>query len=202
MEKTKITPQMRVFAEQIIIGWSPEEAVVRAGWPEERARWKARELLSTPAVAELIYEMRCTGEGLPGSAVDRLKIDNILLRLTNLAYSNILDYVEWNNDELTVKKSSDLTRNQAECIRSIEVEPNKYGNKIKIKMHDKLRAIEMLGKNRGMFKDRPVVENNLTINWAVDDGKGKDVIDVEAKEIDSGLLDKIVGYDDEKEEDY
>ena len=136
ISKSKISPRQRIFAEQYVLLGDGVEAAKRAGWEEDQARRVAKEMLASPAVLELIFELRESDGLLPGECLERLKENNIMRRLANIAYGSVTDFVEWSNDEVRIKASKDLSRAMAESILSIEMETGRYGPKVKVKLHD------------------------------------------------------------------
>jgi phage terminase small subunit len=170
MTRKKLTPRQEVFAQQyVLLGGTKDvatEAAVMAGCNPERAMFNAHDMLENPRVQELIFELGQAGEGCNETNLQRLREDNILTELAELAYSNVKDYVEWGPDGLVIKESGKLSRAKAKAIVSIEMTPTRFGTSaVKIKLHDKIKALELLGKYRGLFKERRVVDANVEIGW-------------------------------------
>jgi phage terminase small subunit len=87
----------------------------------------------------------------------------VLEELTRLARANMQDYV--GPDDIVVPMQS-LTRDQAAAVQERTVEHYTEGGgdearevkKIKFRLADKLRALELLGKHHALFTDRHVHE--------------------------------------------
>lgn len=84
------------------------------------------------------------------------------------------------NEDGSVKPVSEWPK---ELIAGFEIEEiyNKseaVGNIKKVKAVDRLRAMEMLGKERGMFANRTKLETTLTLEQLVEQSNSKGVIDV------------------------
>ena len=81
--------------------------------------------------------------------------DRVLRELARLAFVNPTDVI--NMEDATLKESSDVDDTAA--IQSVKVKSfGENGIEREIKMTDKLRALELLGKHLGMF------QNNLNLN--------------------------------------
>lgn len=79
----------------------------------------------------------------------------ILDELKAIAFSDIRKIFTDKND---LKKIHDLDNETAAAVSSIDVEDShvgkgKFATTKKVKLHDKMRALQMLGKHHGMFKE-------------------------------------------------
>ena len=74
----------------------------------------------------------------------------MIRELAAIGFSKATDYAEIDGSLVTIKPTSDLTEDQARAIAGIE--QGNFG--IKIKICDKVKALELLGKHMGMFVDR------------------------------------------------
>ena len=70
--------------------------------------------------------------------------------LAKIAFSNLPDVVDPLNGAVIM--SAD--RDDLACIQSIKVKTTESGTEREVKLADKMRALELLGKHLGMFKDR------------------------------------------------
>ncbi len=115
---------------------------------------KAQEVAALPQVARLIRQHK--NEALANSAVT---LENTLKGLASIAFTDMTDFVEWSDGKVTLKPSYALEPHQKAAIREIIVTPD---GAIHVKLHDKLRALECLGKHIGMFeKSRPELAQPL-----------------------------------------
>ena len=114
---------------------------------------KAQEVASLPHVAEMIRKIQ--GEA---AARNRVSVDETLRQLSAIAYSDITDFVEFDGTEAHLRDITRLAPEQRYCIREIDVHS---GGGFRIRLHDKLRAIELLGKHLGMFDPRAVAPCNF-----------------------------------------
>jgi phage terminase small subunit len=88
-------------------------------------------------------------------------VDRIISELALLGFSNMLDYMQPQDDGTAYVDLSKLTREQAAAISEVTVESYMEGHgedarpvkKVKFKLTDKRSALVDLGKHFGMFKD-------------------------------------------------
>ena len=76
--------------------------------------------------------------------------DKVLEELAAIAFARATDYAEVKDDQVIIKDTSGLSENQIKAIAGIK--QGKFG--IEVKLNDKEKALELLGRHLGMFKDR------------------------------------------------
>lgn len=124
-----------------------------------------------------IYEDECVGgrkEKYERALVARgeYMAQRVLLELNRCGFS---DKRKLYNDDGSLKAVSDLDDDVAACIAGIEVEDAKYdkdGEEIKgvtrkVKVVDKLKAIELYGKNLKMFTDKIDVSGTMSLEGLI-----------------------------------
>lgn len=85
--------------------------------------------------------------------------ETLLSQLWAIATASPADLMKIENGVLQYKDTAELTKKQRAAIASME----KSANGPKIKLYDKLKALELLGKCMGLFDSRPEqqMETNL-----------------------------------------
>ncbi len=98
------------------------------------------------AIAERVREL---------SDLYDVSVSKTLRELTNIAYSNISNYIEI--DELSGEPTLNLTKctpEQLSAIKSFEFDDKpRGGRKIKFQLHDKLGALNSMARYQGLFAD-------------------------------------------------
>jgi len=84
--------------------------------------------------------------------------DKVVNELANIAFADISSFLKVENNQVEVFDTDSI---QHEMLAAIaEIKEGNYG--ISIKLHDKLKALELLGRHLGMFKDK--VEVTADVN--------------------------------------
>jgi len=84
--------------------------------------------------------------------------EQILQELAAIGFAKATDYWKVENDRLQVRPTQELDPRSAAAVASIE----KTSGGLKLKLYDKLKALEMLGKHSGLFDvQAEPVKNNL-----------------------------------------
>jgi len=92
-----------------------------------------------------------------------INADRVILELAKIAFVNPTDVI--NIDEATIKDNTN--REDTAAISSIKVRriPTENGDVVEreIKVYDKIKALELLGKHLGMFTDKYKVEGAVPV---------------------------------------
>ncbi len=94
------------------------------------------------------------------SSPNRIRADRVLEELARVAYANCGDYSTWGPDGVELKNSQELTEEQTAAVAEVSQTTTRYGGTVRIKYHDKIRALELLSKHLGMFADKIQVEHS------------------------------------------
>jgi phage terminase small subunit len=155
----KLTPKQERFVEEYLIDLNATQAAIRAGYSVKTADRIGPELLGKTCVSEAIQKAIAERSRRTGINQDR-----IVRELAKIAFVNAADVVDF--DEATVRYEADLDDTAA--IQSVKIKkiPTQEGDIIEreIKIADKLKALELLGKHLGMFKDK--IDVNVDVNLA------------------------------------
>jgi len=144
----KLTEKQKRFVEEYLIDLNATQAAIRAGYSPKTADRIGPELLGKTCVLETIQKAIAERSRRTGINQDR-----IIRELAKIAFVNAADVI--NFDEATIRDyvdSDDTAAIQAVKVKRI---PTQDGDIIEceIKIADKLKALELLGKHLGMFKD-------------------------------------------------
>ena len=156
----ELTEQQKLFAKEFVVDFNATQAAIRAKYSENTAAQQASRLLKNVKITELIAEnIKNTHDKLD------ITIDRIAEEFEKVGFSSIADFIDWEEgtDNLLIKFKDlkSLTREQRACISEISVHTTVLGHKtFKIKLHDKLKALEALGRHKSMFTDK--FEGKLT----------------------------------------
>lgn len=144
-----MTKKQKRFVEEYLIDLNATQAAIRAGYSPETAYSIGSENLKKPEIRVCIEKAMAERSKRTGINQDR-----IIMELAKIGLLNPKDLVDF--DEATVKEEA--TEEDLAAIASVRVKrfPTKdgEGTEREIKMHDKTKALELLGRHFGMFKDK------------------------------------------------
>ena len=130
------------------------QAAIRAGYSEKTACEQGSRLLANVKVQEAIQKAR-----IERQERTRITQDMVLMELAAVGFSKATDYATIRGPLVEMTPTDRLTDKQKSAVASIE--QGNFG--IKVKLHDKVRALELLGKHLGLFDGRggvPEKDNN------------------------------------------
>lgn len=155
--------RLRAFVNQLVNhdGMNATEAYQNCGMfpvvKRTSAAAAASKLMANPFVQFYIEE--ATEEKRTRLSIEN---DDILREQYRLATSDIRNYLSWGPNGITWKASDTLTEDAARAIEQIDIWQDVFEGedgsvtklRIKMKMHPKIPALEMLAKHLGLY--RPV----------------------------------------------
>ena len=153
-----LTKKQRVFIEEYLQCWNAAEAARRAGYSERTARTQGSKLLTKVDIVEAIQKR---------IEEKAMSADEVLVRLADQARVSLDDFVtiygtgksEWNLDLPKI-----IREGNSHLIKSLT--PTQYG--LKVELHDKQKALELLGRHHKLFTDKTEItgggsDNALTV---------------------------------------
>ncbi len=141
------TERQLAFIREFLVDGNAAEAARRAGYSAENANGIAYHLRNDPKIAERIAA---------GQARRREKkqitADRVLEELGRMAFSTMSDYVEWGPGGITLRDHALLDEDQKAAVA--DVEPKGNGKVARLKLYDKLAALNALARHLGMTGGR------------------------------------------------
>lgn len=145
----KLTLKQQRFVEEYLVDLNATQAAIRAGYSPKTAKEIGSQNLTKLNIKNCIDMAMAQRSKRTGINQDR-----IVEEIAKIAFVNPTDVI--NMDEATVL--GDSNREDTATIASVKVKviPTEDGDitEREIKMYDKLKALELLGKHLGMFKDK------------------------------------------------
>lgn len=139
----RMTAQQQKFAEGYLASSNGYRSALAAGYSESVAN-NAYQILKKPQVAEYVKKRQAE---LARECVD---VERVLRELASIAFSDAGDYVEVEDGQVRVRDTKALGAEKRAAIALV-----KEGTRgVELRLHDKLRALEILGKSAGMFSER------------------------------------------------
>ena len=151
-----LTPKQRRFVNEYLIDFNATQAAIRAGFSKRSAGNIANEYLKKPHIqAELQKRQKKLQEKL------EITQEKVLQELASIAFANGSDFATVIPGGIVeVIPTSEVPKEKLPAIAGIE--QTRTG--VKVKTHDKVRALEKLGEYLGLFESgqpQGPTENNL-----------------------------------------
>lgn len=176
---SKLSDKQKRFCEEYLIDFNGTQAAIRAGYSKKTAKEQSSRALTLVNVQEHIaFMQRQTSEKL------NITKERVLNEYAKIAFSDIRNLF---NEEGALVDITKLDDNSAGAVSSVksseEWGEDKHGNRIvvgnlkEVKVFDKIRALQDLGKHLGLFKEdndqsKPVVNNIISLGEGVDPNAG------------------------------
>lgn len=140
-----LKPKYKAFADAYLAnGGNAYKAALTAGYSENFAKAKSYQLLDREDIQDYIDQRR---KQMARRAVSP---ERVLLELAAIGFANATEFVEIKKGKIKISDTEELPPNIRKAI--IEIKRGRDG--IEIKMADKLKALELMGKNLGMFREK------------------------------------------------
>lgn len=148
-----MTKRQQRFCEEYLLDLNATQAAIRAGYSPETAGAIGAENLKKPQIQNDIARRMADRSRRTGVNTDR-----VVLELARIAFANAGDLID--AGDATLK--DDASRDDLAAIQSIKVKDmGDMGIEREIRMADKLKALELLGRHLGIFNDRLRVDAKL-----------------------------------------
>lgn len=158
-----LTVKQQRFVEEYLIDLNATQAAIRAGYSVKNADKIGPALIGKSRIKQAIDKAMAERSRRTGITQDR-----VLRELAKIAFVNAADVI--NMDDATIK--GDANREDTAAIASVRVKtiPTEAGEitEREVKICDKLKALELLGRHLGMFNDKLNVNAEMAVK-IVDD---------------------------------
>ena len=143
-----LTDKNWAFVLEYVKDWNATQAAIRAGYSEDTAGSIGHELLKKPEIQQSIQDY---------VSVYAMDSNEVLFHLGEIARGLQGQYI---TERGGVDVEKIVKDNKAHLISSSA--DTRYGRKYIF--HDRMKALELLGKTHAIFTDRIEQDGNLTIN--------------------------------------
>lgn len=145
----KLTAKQQKFVDEYLIDLNATQAAIRAGYSPNTASAQGARLLINVNISNAIAQAMAHRSRRTGITQDR-----VLRELAKIAFVNANDVID--PDSATVRQGA--AEEDLSCIQSVKVKMSESdigsSSEREIKLADKLRALELLGKHLGLFDKR------------------------------------------------
>jgi phage terminase small subunit len=144
-----LTAKQEAFVREYLIDLNATQAAIRAGYSEKTAGATGFENLKKPEIASAIAAAQQVR-----SVRTEITQDRVLKEIARVAFGDPRDVMTWGPGGVVLKDSATLTDDQAMQVAEVSETTSATGGSLKLKKHDKVKALELLGRHLGMFTDK------------------------------------------------
>lgn len=153
-----MTNKQKTFIEEYLIDLNATQAAIRAGYSKNSAETIGFENLKKPKIANEIEKRMKERERRTEITQDR-----VLTELAKIGFADVTDFLSIEHDEVKIKSTTEIPTHKLGAIAAV-----KEGTKgIEIKLNDKGKALELIGRHLGMWTDR--IDVNVKTSEKLDD---------------------------------
>lgn len=152
-----LTAKQEEFAAGIASGLSQAEAY-RKAYPVS-AKWKDKSVWEKSSVlaADVNVRSRVAELMAKAAAANEVTVERIVRELALIAFGNKKAVMSWGPEGLKLKNSDELSDDAAALVAEVKETVSSTGGSLSLKTHDKVKALELLGRHVGMFVDKTEV---------------------------------------------
>jgi phage terminase small subunit len=149
----KLTLKQEAFVQEYLKnGHNGTQAAISAGYSKKSAHAIAEENLRKPEIKSRVQTYK-------KKAQKRTEItqDKVIMEIAKVAFADIGLIATWDEEgNLSLRPSEELSKEQTAAIQSIQAtdqyyQGEKIGTRMTYRMHDKLKALELLCKHLGIL---------------------------------------------------
>ena len=169
----KLTPKQMRFVDEYLVDFNATQAAIRAGYKAKTAHVIGAENLRKPKIAEEIARRQKDLQKRTEVSQDR-----VVKELARIAFANIADYLHVETQTRTKDDGTEVTYQTVMFNETQELSADQRAalavvkqsvNGFELKLHDKIKALELLGRHIGMFNDKLSLSGSdggpLTFRW-------------------------------------
>lgn len=166
-KKKELTNKQRMFCEEYTKDFNATQAAIRAGYEKNAATTTAHKLLINEHIQD--YLQHCIEKRVQRTQITS---DMVIQEIAKVAFHDIRKLYDEEGNLLNI---SDLDEETAQVISSFR-QNSKFDRNGELegfvdeyKRHDKMKALELLGKHVGAFEkdnaQKQPVNQNINISW-------------------------------------
>ena len=144
-----MTQKQKRFAQEYVVDLNASKAARRAGYSQRTAGEIGYELLKRRDVQAEICKLMAER-----SERTQIRADRVLLEIGRIAFADIRKVVTWEGNDVRIVDADEISADDAATVAEISRSESKDKVNIRVRMHDKLNALEKAMKHLGMLVDK------------------------------------------------
>lgn len=151
-QENELSDKRERFCQEYCIDFNGTQAAIRAGYSPDTANVQASQLLTILNIQNRVDQIKKT-------QLDTLKVtkERVISELAKIAFGDARNVMTWTPDGVELIPSEDISDDDAAMVAEASQTTSVGGGSIKLKLHDKTKALELLGKHLAMFTDKKLL---------------------------------------------
>jgi phage terminase small subunit len=147
--KDRLTPQQARFVDEYVIDNNASGAAVRAGYSKKYSERLGYRLLATPKIALAVAEKKKAI-----AARNDVSADRVIQEIARIAFADTTKVVRIEHGRVVVEETENLDADHRAAVSEISETTTANGGTLKVKLHDKVKALELLSRYLGILNDK------------------------------------------------
>lgn len=144
-EPHKLTPKQERFCTEYLVDLNATQAAIRSGYSQKTAGKIGFENIHKPEIQTRLSVLRAELAETTGITPAR-----VLKELSRIAFSDPRRVMSWGPGGVALIPSGELSDDDAAMVSEVSESTTKDGGSLRVKLHDKLSAIEKIMRHLGM----------------------------------------------------
>lgn len=152
---TNLSPKRERFCREYLVDLNATQAAIRAGYSTNSARSQACELLTNPNIERRIAELKAER-----AARTEITADDVVRELAKVGFASVGRFLDLSDPEAPCLTLEHATEDDLAAIERLDIEEvvedhganRRRVRKIRIKLHDKLKALHDLALHTDVFR--------------------------------------------------
>jgi len=155
----KLTVKQEKFCQGLFSGLTQREAYKQA---YDASKMKDATIDRNAHELANINKVTARLESLTNEFKERnmVTVERIVAQLAKIGFADIKNVVTWSGNRIRIRPSDEVDGTIISEICETETES---GGTLKVKLNDRMKALEMMGKHLGMFTDKIDINGSLVI---------------------------------------
>ena len=149
-----LSNKQKLFCHEYVKDFNGHQAAIRAGYSRKTARIQASQHLTKLNIQKYLGE-------LSGNLLEKVEVnaEMVVAEIKKIGFSKITDFLNWDaTGKMTFKSSDEIDSSPIAKIQSSDTKEGKKS--LEFRLHDKLKALEMLCKYLKMFSNTQINQTN------------------------------------------
>lgn len=175
MKRNELTPKQQCFCDEYLIDLNATQAAIRAGYSKKTANEQGNRLLANVSIKAYIEKRAKDRE-----ARTEITQDRVLQELSKIGFADMNNFLRYGTEKTDTGEFDENGKPIYGYKQVVEVKPSDQidgtlineitlsrDGTFKFKLHDKMSALEKIGKHLGMFTDKiqaQIISDNTNIN--------------------------------------